>query len=383
MSLAAPAPELARRGAQGDRCRVLLCDDSAVIRAAIVRILERDPDIQIVGAVGNGQAAIDHVKRFDVDVVVLDIEMPVMDGMTALPLILKARPGVKVMIASTLTRRNAAISIKALTLGATDYVAKPDAGGIHGAEAFGTELIAKVKAVAAHARRNRSGRAPAAGVAAALGPAPEPAAPPSAPIVLRPKPLRPPKVLVVGSSTGGPQALDVFFGQIGAPVAVPILIVQHMPPTFTALLAESLTKSSGIQVTEGRDGEPVLPGRAYIAPGDFHMTVEGSAAQPRIKVFKAPAENFCRPAVDPLLRGVTATYGAHALAVILTGMGSDGCKGAQALVEAGGFVFAQDEPTSVVWGMPGAVARAGLCSAVLPLTRLANEVKTMVKGRSA
>jgi two-component system chemotaxis response regulator CheB len=175
----------------------------------------------------------------------------------------------------------------------------------------------------------------------------------------------------------------VFFGEIRTPVAVPILIVQHMPPTFTALLAESLTKSSGIQVAEGRDGEPVLPGRAYIAPGDFHMTVEGTIAQPRLRVFKGPAENFCRPAVDPLLRSVTATYGNQALAVILTGMGSDGCKGAEALVDAGGHVFAQDEPTSVVWGMPGAVARAGLCSAVLPLTRLANEVKTMVKGRGA
>ena len=358
--------------------RVLLCDDSAAVRGAMMRILSAEPDIDVVGSVPNGQAAVEHVRRHEVEVVVLDIEMPVMDGMTALPLILTARPSVRVVMASTLTRRNAAISIKALTLGATDYVSKPDAGGIHGSAAFGQELVGKIRAIAQGARARRA-RHPAGSPAK-----PAVAAATAAPVTLalRPRPIQLPRLLAIGTSTGGPQALDVLLGIIGPSVNVPIVIVQHMPPTFTALLGESLTKSSGIPCAEGRDGEPILPGRAYIAPGDYHMTVEGDSSHARLRVYQAPPENFCRPAVDPMLFGIAAAYGARALAVILTGMGADGCKGAAQLVKAGGAVFAQDEATSVVWGMPGAVAKAGLCSAVLPLTQLSNDVGAMVRART-
>ncbi|MGH6718279.1 MAG: protein-glutamate methylesterase/protein-glutamine glutaminase [Alphaproteobacteria bacterium] len=371
-----PAANVARETHGGTPYRVLLCDDSAAVRGAMMRILTAESDIDVVGSVPNGQMAIEQVRRHDVDVVLLDIEMPVMDGMTALPQILRARPGVRVIMASTLTRRNAAISIKALTLGATDYVAKPDASGIHGSAEFGRELVGKVRAIAQAARQRRSR---AVAVPAMPGPA-APAAPVT--IALRPRPLLNPRLLAIGSSTGGPQALDVLLGVIGPQVTVPIVIVQHMPPTFTALLAESLAKSSGIPCAEGRDNEPILPGRAYIAPGDFHMTVEGEPGNARLRVYQAPPENFCRPAVDPLLFGVSTSYGSRALAVFLTGMGSDGCKGAAALVKAGGSVFAQDEATSVVWGMPGAVAKAGLCSAVLPLTPLSNDIKSMVTARA-
>lgn len=355
-------------------CRVLLCDDSVVIRSAIARILEGDPQIRIVGSVANGQLAVDMVRKHEVDVVVLDIEMPVMDGITALPLILKARPGVRVLMASTLTRRNAAISIKALTLGATDYIPKPDSTGMLGADAFGQDLVAKIKAIGLRARPSLV--APGAASAASA------AAQAPLELKLRPKPAELPKVLAVASSTGGPQALEVLLGQIGHPVSVPILIVQHMPPMFTALLAESLTKATGVPCAEARDGEPALAGRAYIAPGDYHMTVEGRPDQARLRVHQGPPENYVRPAADPLLRGVAEVYGRRALAVILTGMGSDGCKGCEALVAAGGAVYAQDEATSVVWGMPGAVARAGVCCGILPITRLGNEMRSYVKARS-
>ncbi|MEX2649921.1 MAG: chemotaxis response regulator protein-glutamate methylesterase [Alphaproteobacteria bacterium] len=370
MSVAVTAP-VGPVAAQAKVCRVLLCDDSVVIRSAIARILEGDPQIRIVGSVANGQLALDMVRKHEIDVVVLDIEMPVMDGVTALPLILKARPGVRVLMASTLTRRNAAISIKALTLGATDYIPKPDSTGMLGADAFGQDLVAKIKAIGLRARPGPA--APGAASSASTAP-PE--------LKLRPKPAEAPKVLVVGSSTGGPQALDVLLGQLGNSFSVPILIVQHMPPTFTALLAESLTKATGVPCTEARDGEPALAGRAYIAPGDYHMTVEGRPEQARLRVYQGPPENFVRPAVDPLLRGAAEVYGRRTLAVILTGMGSDGCKGCEALVAAGGAVYAQDEATSVVWGMPGAVARTGLCSGILPITRLGNEMRSYVKARS-
>jgi two-component system chemotaxis response regulator CheB len=350
--------------------RILVVDDSAVIRGLITRLLEADPELAVVGSVGNGQQAVATLRRTNVDVVVLDIEMPVMDGLTALPLMLEAAPHVKVIMASTLTKRNAQISIKALSAGAADYVAKPTSTAeIQAAQEFRRELVAKVKALGAAGRARRVERGETADLpfrppAGAVRPAR-----PSA-VALRPATNRPPEVIAIGSSTGGPQALMTALAKFPTSIRVPILITQHMPATFTSILAEHLARASGWPAAEAVEGEPMRAGRIYVAPGDFHMKVATENGARVIRLTKEPPENFCRPAVDPMFRSVAQAFGAGVLAVVLTGMGSDGAKGARAVVDAGGAVIAQDEATSVVWGMPGAAANAGVCSAVLPLPEL-------------
>lgn len=353
--------------------RVLVVDDSAVIRGLITRLLESDPELAVVGSVGNGQMAIGTCQRQSVDVVVLDIEMPVMDGLTALPQILAAAPEVKVIMASTLTQRNAQISLKALQAGAADYVAKPSSGSeIQNAQEFRRELVEKVKALGAAGRKRRiargdvppRGELPFRPPAAAVKPQTKGA------IKLRPANQRPPEVIAIGSSTGGPQALIAVLSKFPNSIRLPILITQHMPATFTSILAEHLSRASGWPCAEGVDGEPVRANRIYVAPGDFHMKVAVENGGKVIRLSKEPPENFCRPAVDPMFRSVAQAYGAGVLAVVLTGMGSDGAKGARVVADAGGSVIAQDEATSVVWGMPGATAAAGVCSAVLPLPEI-------------
>jgi two-component system chemotaxis response regulator CheB len=355
--------------------RVMVVDDSAVIRGLITRALESDPGIRVLHSAGNGKVAAETAARADIEVVVLDIEMPVMDGIAALPKLLEAKPGLQVVMASTLTRRNADMSLKALAAGAADYVTKPSSSTeLVSAEDFKRELTAKVKALG-HAfrrgqgRRGRSAGAPPATVRPRATAPAHPAAP--TPIQLRPEAAIAPEIVAIGSSTGGPQALFKVLGGLGGRTDLPILITQHMPATFTAILAEHIAQASRIPTAEARDGEPVERGRIYVAPGDIHMTVAIEGGQRIIRLVKSAPENFCRPAVDPMLRSVAQVYGARALIVILTGMGSDGQKGSAAVVAAGGSVIAQDEATSVVWGMPGAVARAGLCSAVLPLSEIA------------
>jgi len=354
----------AARPAAQPRYRVMVVDDSAVIRGFITRALERDPEIGVVASANNGEVAVRRVARGDIDVVILDIEMPVMDGMTALPRILKARPGIKVIMASTLTRKNAAVSLEALAAGAADYVPKPSSmGELHASEDFSRDLIAKIKALAAPKRPAAARTAP----------------PPTA--VRRPSTVRP-AVLAVGSSTGGPQALFKVFGALGTRITGPIFLTQHMPPTFTGILAEHLARISGAACAEAADGEAVTGGRVYVAPGNFHMLVKPGADGPVVRLATDPPENFCRPAVDPMLRSLVAVYGAKVLAVILTGMGHDGLAGGRAVVEAGGTLIAQDEPSSVVWGMPGAVAGAGLASAILPIDQIAAHILTLLDGRS-
>ncbi|MFZ5789649.1 MAG: protein-glutamate methylesterase/protein-glutamine glutaminase [Pseudomonadota bacterium] len=355
--------------------RVMVVDDSAVIRGLITRALESDPGIRVLHSAGNGKVAAETAARADIEVVVLDIEMPVMDGIAALPKLLEARPGLQVVMASTLTRKNADMSLKALAAGAADYVTKPSSSTeLVSAEDFKRELTAKVKALGHAFRRGRSrwgrpaGAPPATVRPRATAPA-HPAAP--TPIQLRPEAATSPEIVAIGSSTGGPQALFKVLGGLGGRTDLPILITQHMPATFTAILAEHIAQASRIPTAEARDGEPVERGRIYVAPGDIHMTVAIEDGKRVIRLVKSAPENFCRPAVDPMLRSVAQVYGARALIVILTGMGSDGQKGSAAVVAAGGSVIAQDEATSVVWGMPGAVARAGLCSAVLPLSEIA------------
>jgi two-component system chemotaxis response regulator CheB len=363
----------------------MIVDDSAVIRGLLARFLEADPEISVVASVSNGQMALDRLGRTDVEIVVLDIEMPVMDGMTALPLILKKRPGIQVLMASTLTRKNADVSLRALALGAADYVPKPSSTSeIHSADAFKNELTAKVRAIA---EASRSGRNPTPRPATAGPAAPAPVKKsllsPRAPLSLRQQPIRRPDLIAIGSSTGGPQALFKLLRDFGGSVSQPILITQHMPATFTSLLAEHISKTSGMPCAEAKDGEAIRPGHIHLAPGDYHLIAEKGANGNILRLTQDAQENYCRPAVDPMLRSLVPLYGPRLLVIILTGMGTDGCKGAQGVVAAGGSVIAQDEETSVVWGMPGAVATAGVCSAVLPISDIAPYVRKLVVRSAA
>ncbi len=351
--------------------RVMMVDDSAVLRGLMTRLLEAEPDIVISASVGNGKQALEALDRHDIEVIILDIEMPVMDGMTALPLLLKKRPDVKILISSTLTAKNAAISLKALSMGASDYLTKPQAAGLRSADEFKRDVVEKIRALGRLVRTAGRG----AVVAKPTPSAPGATAPgglfPKSKIVLRKAPIERPAVLAIGSSTGGPQALFNLFDLIDKRLNAPILITQHMPPTFTRILAERLGAMTGLPAGEGIDGEEVVRDHIYVAPGDHHMTVVDQGGAPTIKITKGPPENFCRPAVDPMLRGVAEVYGRKVLVVILTGMGSDGALGSQVVVDVNGSVIAQDEATSVVWGMPGAAATSGVCSAVLPLSGIA------------
>ena len=355
----------------GPRIRVLVCDDSFTIRSIIARILGRDPEIEVVGLAADGEKAAEAMRAGNIDVVVLDVEMPVMDGLTALPLLLRIDPGVRVIMASALTTQGGAIAMRALAAGAADYVPKPAAAQ---ADEFAREILTKVKG---QARLRRLG--------AAAGRLPATASPPM--LSLQPPPAQTPLLLAIGSSTGGPQALFAFFRALAAPVPVPIVVTQHMPPLFTRSLAEHIERQGPRSCREAGDRQPLLPDHILIAPGDRHMTIvateKGVAIEKglRTRLTDDPPENSCRPAVDPMLRSAAVACQGRVLAVILTGMGQDGLRGGKAVLEAGGSILAQDEASSVVWGMPGAVARAGLCHAVLPVDELARKVSSMVRAR--
>jgi two-component system chemotaxis response regulator CheB len=346
----------------------MVCDDSSVIRSAISRMVESDPALHVVARVADGSQALAEIRQRaglePVDVLILDIEMPVMDGLSALPLLLRADPGLRIIMASTLTTRGADIALQALRLGAADYVPKPSASGIAGDGSFRQELIAKVKGLA------RIRRAAPAARAATLPPA-------------RLAPKRAPRLLAIGSSTGGPQALFTLIQSLGTGLRVPVVVTQHMPPKFTAILAEHITKLGAAPCAEARDNEALLPGRIYLAPGGQHLHIargSGPAASLIARLSNDPPENFCRPAVDPMLRSASIACNGQVLAVMLTGMGHDGLLGTRAVVDAGGTAIAQDEATSVVWGMPGAIAQAGLCHAVLPLPRIADKVQELLRA---
>jgi two-component system chemotaxis response regulator CheB len=359
----------------------LVVDDSPIIRGMLARALESDAGVKVVATAANGKAALDEVTRTEFDVVVLDIEMPVMDGMTALPHLLAARPGMQVIVASTLTLRGASISMKALSNGAADYVPKPSStGAIYTTEDFKREVIAKVKSWGAVARRRRGAARPGAEPAAC---APARRFPPG-PLTLREVPsLFRPDCIAIGSSTGGPQALFRIFQMMGKVTSLPVFVTQHMPATFTTILAEHIGQAGGMPAAEAKDGEPVMAGRIYVAPGDFHMTVQVEGGRKVLRLDKNPPENFCRPAVDPMLRSLAKAYNGKVLTVILTGMGQDGLKGGQELSAAGGVIAAQDEATSVVWGMPGSVASAGLCCAVLPLSDIGPYLRKAISRMAA
>jgi two-component system chemotaxis response regulator CheB len=356
--------------------RVMVVDDSAVIRGFLTRFIESNPEIKVTTSAANGQIAVNNMAPGKFDVVVLDIEMPVMDGMTALPLILKADPAVQVIIASTLTKANAAITLRALGMGAAECLAKPTSHELAGSNDFRDSLIEKVRNLGLVARKKRGITERPQAVAATAAKASAPAAPAAKKFALRPEIARiTPDIIAIGSSTGGPQALMQFFTDLKTPVKQPVFITQHMPPTFTTILAEHIAKQSGLKCHEATEGEVVEGGKIYLAPGNYHMTVKDQGGKKIISLNQGPQENFCRPAVDPMMRSLIEAYGRKVLAVIFTGMGADGLKGCQQLVDAGGTVLAQDEATSIVWGMPGAVATAGICTKVLPLSGMAKAVR--------
>lgn len=366
-----------------NKIRVMIVDDSAVIRGLTKRILEADGSIEVVSSLGNGEVAVKASETTDVDVIVLDIEMPVMDGITALPLLIKNRPGSRVIMSSTLTTRNAQISIKALSLGAADYIPKPTSTSeINSGDSFSSTLVEKVRALGEAAQRAK-GIAAAPQAAAAGAAAPLKAVPAqSGTIKLRAPGTFAPDILAIGSSTGGPQALFEVFKGIPKDWNLPIVITQHMPATFTKILAEHIASVSGRPCIEAAGGEVITNGHVYVAPGEHHMLLEARGTQVVTRLTQSPPENFCRPAVDPMMRSIVKIYGPRVLALILTGMGKDGLNGCEAVVAAGGTVVAQDEETSVVWGMPGAVATHGVCSAVLPLQDIAAHITNM-KARTA
>ncbi|MFL9823982.1 chemotaxis response regulator protein-glutamate methylesterase [Rhodoplanes sp. SY1] len=377
-----------------DRVRVMVVDDSVVVRGLIARWLEEQPDFEVVASLRTGQEAVDQVEKLDPDVAILDIEMPVLDGISALPLLLAKKRDLVVIMASTLTLKNAEVSLKALSLGAADYIPKPEtARGVTTSADFKRDLVEKVRQLGQRRRRMRGPRpatpaAPAHPDTRLAGGGARPSVAPlahtierTAALKLRPFSHTLPRVLLIGSSTGGPQALNEVIAQLGRVIdQVPVLITQHMPPTFTTILAEHLSRASGRTVREAQDGEPVVAGRVYVAPGAIHMQVARRDGNPVIVLRDGPLVNFCKPAVDPLLSTAAQVWGGATLCVILTGMGSDGAKGAAELVAAGGSVIAQDEASSVVWGMPGAVAQAGLCSAILPLGQIAQKVTRIFSG---
>jgi two-component system, chemotaxis family, protein-glutamate methylesterase/glutaminase len=361
--------------------RVMVVDDSVVIRGLISRWLGSEPDMVVAASLRTGLDAVNQIERVDPDVAVLDIEMPDLDGISALPLLLAKKRNLIIIMASTLTRRNAEISFKALSLGASDYIPKPESTREAGAaEIFRHDLVQKIRHLGAKVRRA------------------VPASPGSPPALDRPRELllRPvaqpqlmrrafstqaPRALLIGSSTGGPQALMALVTELRPVIdRFPVLITQHMPPTFTTILAEHLARSSRRPAREALDGEIIKPGQIYLAPGGRHMRVARHGGDAVIALDDRPPVNFCKPAVDPLFTSAIDVWQGGILAVVLTGMGSDGMRGGKEIVAAGGSVIAQDEASSVVWGMPGAAANAGICAAVMPLDQIAPKLVRLFSG---
>jgi two-component system, chemotaxis family, protein-glutamate methylesterase/glutaminase len=354
------------------KIRVLVVDDAVVFRRLVTDELSKDPALEVVGTAANGRIALAKMSQVNPDVVILDVEMPEMDGLATLAELRKTYPRLPVIMFSALTERGAKATLDALALGATDYFTKPaNAGSLDGSlEVIREQLIPQIKTLCASqpGRTPTKDRPTSAGLRA-LAPAPRRPGAPTGPV----------EVLAIGASTGGPNALADVFCRLPADFPVPIVIVQHMPPMFTRLLAERLSAQFPIRVQEGSSGAVLEPGHAWIAPGDHHMIVVRDGTQVRLLLHQNPPENSCRPAVDVLLRSVAKAFGPNSLSVILTGMGQDGLRGCEALHEAGGQILAQDEATSVVWGMPGYVARAGLADRVLPLSLIADEILRKVR----
>jgi two-component system, chemotaxis family, protein-glutamate methylesterase/glutaminase len=366
--------------------RVMVVDDSVVIRGLISRWIEAEPDMSVAASLRTGLDAVNQIERVNPDVAVLDIEMPELDGISALPQLLAKKRNLIIIMASTLTRRNAEISFKAMSLGAADYIPKPESTReIAAADIFKHDLLQKIRHLGAKVRRLKSATTPSIAPVAPreLTPAARPASTVAAQALLVKRPFSAiiPRALLIGSSTGGPQALMSLVAEIGSVIdRVPVLITQHMPPTFTTILAEHLARASKRPAREGVDGELVKAGQIYLAPGGKHMRAVKHGAQIVIALDDGPPVNFCKPAVDPLFTSAIDVWQGAILAVVLTGMGSDGMRGGKDIVAAGGNVIAQDEASSVVWGMPGAAANAGICSAILPLNQIGSKLVRIFSG---
>jgi two-component system chemotaxis response regulator CheB len=351
---------------------VLVVDDSVVMRRLVSDILASDPGIEVAGTAANGKVALAKIPQLNPDVVTLDVEMPVMDGLETLVALRALYPKLPVIMFSTLTARGASATLDALERGASDYVSKPaNLGSVTASmDTVRAQLIPKIKALAARGR-GVAVRAPA-------------------PMTTRPLPLAPASspagqvdVVVIGVSTGGPDALTTLISALPKDFPVPIVVVQHMPPVFTALFAKRLDTKSPLRVSEARAGDRLEPGAVLIAPGDYHVRLRSDKFGVVTQLDQGTPENYCRPSVDVLFRSAPETFGAGVLAAVLTGMGSDGAKGAARIVEAGGSVIVQDAATSVVWGMPGAVVSAGLAAEVLPLSDMARAIQARVaRGRA-
>lgn len=387
------------------KIRVLVVDDSVVVRRVITTALSEDPMFEVVGTAANGKLALPKVSLLRPDAITLDIEMPEMDGLSTIPHIRRINPRVPIIMFSTLSKPGASATLDALSAGATDFCTKPtQIGGLEeGVAMIRRELLPKVKALCAAIVGGR----PSSMLGATLRPAattsslfratpPRDGAAPSHPHVAPVSALSsapaagtarvvgPPsrvEAVVVAVSTGGPTALRAVWDQLPATLGVPVLVVQHMPPMFTTLLAQRLNDVGHLPVGEGVNGAVVQPGKAWLAPGDHHMTVRREGTNVKLHLDQGPPENSCRPAADPLFRSAVQVWGKGVLAVVLTGMGADGLHGAEAVVAAGGRVLAQDEATSVVWGMPGQVVQAGLADQVVPLSEVAATISARVAGR--
>lgn len=351
------------------KIRVLIVDDSVVIRRMISEIISRDPMLELAGVAPHGRIALQKIPQLNPDIVTLDVEMPEMDGITTLREIRKIYPKLPVIMFSTLTERGATTTVEALAAGASDYVAKPaNVGSVSmGLERLQNELLPKIKALCGE-QETSSAAQPAA-------PRPVTATVVSTPAIkVATKTCKPVEIVCIGSSTGGPNALAEVFREFPGDFPVPIVIVQHMPPVFTKFLAERLSANSALKFSEAVDGELLKPGHAYIAPGGRHMEIVRQAFAGHVHLQDGPAENSCRPAVDVLFRSVAKSFNGATLGVVLTGMGRDGLRGCELIHEKHGNVFAQDEATSVVWGMPRVVAQSNLADKILPLGKIRSEI---------
>lgn len=364
--------------------RVLIVDDSAVIRGLISKSLEQEPGIIVAGTAMNGERALSWMVSNPVDVVILDVEMPVMDGLTALKNIQRDYPAVPVIMASGLTSKGAETTVKALSLGAVGCVAKPQtASAAESIRVLSRELVMMIKAVGpkSSAPAVATRPVPSSHTSHQIQ-SPKPSSPDGSLFTKNIKFFKQPEVLVIGTSTGGPKALAELLPQIPVDFPMPILIVQHMPPGFTEILAQHIQKDSGRTCVEAKHNEPLESHKTYVAPGGSHLLIGEKNGQKVTLINQDPPEHFCRPSVNPLFRSAAQLFGNSTLAVMLTGMGEDGIEGSHDIARAGGTIIAQDEASSVVWGMPAAVACAGIADKVLPLSEIAAEIKSQCLVRA-
>jgi two-component system chemotaxis response regulator CheB len=350
--------------------RVLLVDDAVVVRKALSVAIEKDPDLEVAGTAVNGRVALAKFPLLKPDIILLDIEMPEMDGLETVRELRKIDRHVPIIMFSTLSEHGAAVTLEALSLGATDYLTKPsNVDMMSTLDAISRELIPKIRALC-HLSEAHPGFAEPRKVLSQ--PLPMPGY--RLPGYHRPRSLAPVQIVAIGVSTGGPDALAHVLPALPSDFPVPVVIAQHMPPIFTSLLAARLSAKSSLPVQECISGQLLIAGQVVIAPGNFHMVVSQENGAAVLRTHQGPRENFCRPSVDVLFHSIAHLYGSRALAVILTGMGQDGLKGCEALHGLGARIYVQDEASSVVWGMPGFVARAGLADKVLPLDHIGAEI---------